>query len=243
MEKFCLKWNDFQTTVSHFFSLLRKEEDLFDVTLVTDDDVQVSAHKLVLSASSSFFKSILQKYSHSQPLIYLSGVHSTNMAFILDYIYQGEVQIFQEQLDSFLEVAQKLKVSGLISNDNEEGTEETSNIPEYPQEELIEKDYNDIKDNITEEARVETYNPGKSKVSYTLDAQTQSDIKAKVRELLTRKDGQFFCIACGKIGKDDRNMRRHIETHIDGISYECNICAKTFRSKNSLGCHMSVFHK
>ena len=224
MEKFCLKWNDFQTTVSHSFSLLREEEELFDVILVSDDEVQVSAHKLVLSASSRFFKSILHKKSHSQPLIYLSGIHSTNLAFVLDYIYQGEVQIFQEQLDSFLEIAQKLKVSGLISAENDEGKrEETTNIQEYPQED------------ITEETCVETYNPIKTKVRYTVD-QTQSDIKSKINELITKHGGQFSCKACGKIGKDDRNMRRHVETHIDGISYECNICAKTFRSKNSLGC-------
>ena len=64
MDKFCLKWNDFQTTVSQSFGLLRKEKDFFDVTLVSDDQVQVSAHKLVLSACSSFFKTILKQNSN-----------------------------------------------------------------------------------------------------------------------------------------------------------------------------------
>ena len=118
MEKFCLKWNDFQTTVSQSFGILRQEEDFFDVTLVSDDEVQVSAHKLVLSACSTFFKTILKKNVHSNPLIYLSGVSSTYLSFVLDYIYHGEVEIFQEHLDGFLDVAQKLKVSGLISNQN-----------------------------------------------------------------------------------------------------------------------------
>ena len=116
MEKFCLKWNDFQTTVSQSFGLLRKEEDFFDVTLVSEDEVQISAHKLVLASSSSFFKSLLRKSSHSHPLIYLSGVNSVNLEFVMNYIYLGEVQIYQEQIDSFLDVAQKLKVSGLISD-------------------------------------------------------------------------------------------------------------------------------
>ena len=120
MEKFCLKWNDFQTTVSQSFGLLRKEEDFFDVTLVTEDEVQISAHKLVLASSSSFFKSVLRKSSHSHPLIYLSGVNSVNLEFVMNYIYLGEVQIYQEQIDSFLDVAQKLKVSGLISDGKKE---------------------------------------------------------------------------------------------------------------------------
>ena len=114
-EKFSLKWNDFESTVSNSFGLLRQEKDFFDVTLVSDDERQIPAHKLVLSACSDFFKSILRNNSHSHPLLYLSGIHSTNLSLILDYIYQGEVQIYQEHLDSFLEVAQKLKIEGLIN--------------------------------------------------------------------------------------------------------------------------------
>ena len=77
MEKFCLKWNDFQSSASQAFQLVRKEEDFFDVTLVSDDEVHLPAHKLVLSASSNFFKSMLKKNSHSHPMIYLSGINST----------------------------------------------------------------------------------------------------------------------------------------------------------------------
>ena len=169
MEKFCLKWNDFQTTVSHSFSLLRKEKELFDVTLVSDDEVQISAHKLVLSASSSFFKSILRKNSHPQPFIYLSRINSTNLGFILDYIYQGEVQIFQEQLDAFLDVAQKLKVSGLISTDNIEGESKKAFqvLDEHNEHKFIEET-----EHINEETRVETYNSGKNKARYNLDSPT-----------------------------------------------------------------------
>ena len=60
-EKFSLKWNDFQQTMSNSFGILKKEQDFFDVTLVSDDEVHVSSHKLVLSACSEFFKSILKK--------------------------------------------------------------------------------------------------------------------------------------------------------------------------------------
>ena len=111
-ERFSLKWNDFQSVVSQSFSVLRREEDFYDVTLVSDDQTQIPAHKLVLSASSHFFKSILKRNPHSHPLLYLSGVNSANLNLILDYIYQGEVQVNQEHLESFLEVAQRLKLPG-----------------------------------------------------------------------------------------------------------------------------------
>ena len=108
MEKFCLKWNDFQTTVSQSFGKLRQEKDFFDVTLVSDDEKQIQAHKLVLSSSSKFFKNILKQVNHSNPLIYLSGITSKDLECIVNYIYHGEVQIYQEYIDSFLEHAKKL---------------------------------------------------------------------------------------------------------------------------------------
>ena len=67
MEKLNLKWNDFQTTVSQSFSSLRREEELFDVTLVSDDEIQVLAHKLVLSALSSFFNQFKNDHTSSTP--------------------------------------------------------------------------------------------------------------------------------------------------------------------------------
>ena len=128
MERFCLKGNDFQANVSNSFSTLRKENDFYDVSLVSDDDKVVSAHKVVLSASSEFFKSILRKADHSKPMIYLSGVRSTDLNCILDYIYEGEVQLYQEDLDNFLDVAQKLKINGLIGGGVEYEKEEVPEV-------------------------------------------------------------------------------------------------------------------
>ena len=101
------------------FSILRKEEDFYDVSLVCDDEKIVSAHKVVLSASSDLFKSILRKADHSKPMIFLNGVASKELNNILDYIYEGEVQLFQEELDHFLSVAEKLKIDGLFGANNE----------------------------------------------------------------------------------------------------------------------------
>merc|ERR1712126_317130 len=117
-EKFCLRWNDFERNVSQSFTKLRKESNLFDVTLVSDDQKQVTAHKLVLSACSDFFKNIFNSNTHSHPLIYLDGVGASELNLVLDYIYQGEVQIYQEKLDRFLEIAKKLKLDGLLATDD-----------------------------------------------------------------------------------------------------------------------------
>ena len=103
MEKFNLKWNDFQSSASKSFSTLRRENILLDVTLVSDDEVQFQAHKLVLSASSQFFKNIFKKPQETSTfMLYLSGIQAKDLKLVMDYIYEGEVEVVQDELNSFL---------------------------------------------------------------------------------------------------------------------------------------------
>ena len=128
-EKFNLKWNDYQSNWNRSLSELRNDSDLADVTLITDDKEKFYAHKIVLSSCSNMFKFILKGNTHANPLLYLGGVSSINLGYILDYIYHGEVNLFQEQLESFLESAQKLELEGLLSsNDKQEHGENDKNI-------------------------------------------------------------------------------------------------------------------
>ena len=106
-EKFCLRWNDFEVNISNAFHDFKEEKDFADVTLACGDN-QVEAHKVILAASSPFFKRILQKHPHSHPLIYLKGIKSSDVESVLNYIYHGEVNIEQANLKSFLEVAENL---------------------------------------------------------------------------------------------------------------------------------------
>ena len=138
-EKFCLKWNDFESNISKSFTKLRGETQLFDVTLVGQDQRKVSAHRLVLSACSEFFKNIFYSNTHSHPMLYLDGVDSSEINLMLDYIYQGEIQIQQDHLDRFLEVANKFKLEGLMGCDDKD-TAKTENVNHFDEvEDLIEE--------------------------------------------------------------------------------------------------------
>ncbi len=53
-EKFCLRWNDFETNVSVAFRELREDKDFFDVTLACDDS-QIEAHKVIFSCVNDNF--------------------------------------------------------------------------------------------------------------------------------------------------------------------------------------------
>ena len=117
-EKFCLKWNKFSSNVSKSFGLFRTADYLHDVTLVIDDHKQIAAHKLVLSASSEYFRNIFKNYDvkHAHPLLCLDEVTSADLQNILDYMYNGQIQIYHDKLDRFLSLAQRFRLEGLLSN-------------------------------------------------------------------------------------------------------------------------------
>ena len=112
-EKLCLRWEDFETNISIAFHELKEEKDFTDVTLACGDN-QVEAHKVILASSSPFFKRILKNNPHSHPLIYLKGIKFSEVEAVLKFIYQGEVNVEQDNLNTFLEVAEELEVKGLV---------------------------------------------------------------------------------------------------------------------------------
>ena len=117
-DKFCLRWNDFSSQLSGSFKEIRDKKDFFDVTLVSDQD-QVEAHKVIISACSPFFRDILSRNPHHHPLLYLRGVKHRELQSVLDFIYHGEVNIAQDDLNSFLLVAEELQVKGLTQSQSE----------------------------------------------------------------------------------------------------------------------------
>ena len=84
-EKFCLRWNDFEKNISTSFRELKDDEDFFDVTLVCEQS-QVKAHKVVLSACSTFFRIILKTNPHQHPLLYLKGISMEDMTSVLTFM-------------------------------------------------------------------------------------------------------------------------------------------------------------
>ena len=263
-EKYYLKWNTFQTNVSKSFNELRTDKDFFDVTLIGDDESKLSAHRIVLSSCSSFFKSILRITSNSNPVIYLSGVNSQNLGFMLDYMYQGEVQIFQEQLDDFLSVAQKLKIDGLIGLISNKKSEEQlhpqkieeefdyetpPNLPMNPNSKKSivrkERSKDEVKLSNTENTQMQIINfDGQLSVT-DIDI---NELEKRIENLIDEEDGIMKCRVCGRTSNAStkvnmrQNLKKHVEIHINGLSVDCHLCNKTFRSRESLRIHKHKRH-
>jgi len=143
-EKFCLRWNDFESHISGSLKDIRDARDFFDVTLVCEEE-QLQAHKVIISACSPFFRNILQRNPHQHPLVYLKGVKYAELQSVLNFMYHGEANIAQDDLNSFLAVAEELKVKGLTQNQSEHSkplrTSETKNISKIatPHQKIVPK--------------------------------------------------------------------------------------------------------
>ncbi|XP_066956541.1 protein abrupt-like [Macrobrachium rosenbergii] len=107
-----LCWNEFPSNLLSFFKELREQEDFVDVTLACEGQ-QLSAHKVVLSASSPYFRTLLKNNPCDHPIIILNEVRYCELLTLLQYMYHGEVQISHDQITDFLRTAKLLQIRGL----------------------------------------------------------------------------------------------------------------------------------
>merc|ERR1711963_1190920 len=112
-DQFCLKWNNYQLSLTSAFKNILEEEDFVDVTLSAGGS-NLKAHKVVLSACSSYFRDLLKGISLWQhPVLVLKDVRFLELQSILEFVYNGEVNVEQDRLESFLKTAELLRIKGL----------------------------------------------------------------------------------------------------------------------------------
>ena len=255
-EKLCLQWNDFKENVNSAFGSLRNDKEFTDVTLACEDGQQLGAHKVILASSSPFFERIFQKNKHPHPLIYLKGFQSTDFVSILDFLYSGKANVYQEDLDSFLAIAEEIQLKGLT------GQTPSDLIKEWEKTQLTEpvqgnKDiFMKLKPIQQERVSTNTF------IEVTIPDQSRTDLQAldeKVKSMMEkgqkkipsgkRPNGNpkheisWICKVCGM---EDRlaSISQHIErNHLEGICIPCDFCEKTFSSRNSLFLHKGRYHK
>ena len=52
-------------------------------------------------------------------MIYMRGLKSKDIYYIVDFIYHGEATIYQDDLDSFLALAEELQLKGFMGSKDE----------------------------------------------------------------------------------------------------------------------------
>ena len=348
-EDYNLKWNEFEKNASNSFAKLRNETTFFDVTLVSNDQKQVSAHKLVLSACSDTFRTILSNNTTANMVLYLDSLDSMEVNLILDYIYQGEVNVSQERLDRFIQIAAKFKLDGLLANtgikesgnkdikkeidqdqndhdldtDSEfeeievdiqddknldigykddkiekDENQDDKNLDVYSEINKKEIDENQVDDNIdidSEAEKMETVDnqdnqnlktgcevekmyigDNKENVGdkedfnyedYDLEIHESSlkpivkiesdtsayiltkiessnaDFESKFQELVLKEENLWQCTVCEKTMKQRIDIKRHLENHLSGLSFDCSMGDREFQTSQSLTGHRRSKHK
>ena len=252
-EKFCLKWNDFKENIGSAFGSMRNDRDFSNVTLACEDGQQVEAHKVILSASSPFFHHLLKTNKHSHPIIIMRGLKYEELVAIIDFLYHGEANIYQENLDVFLNLAEELQLKGLTGGgEDRKHNEPAKQQPKAPTNQTINKDYiidipnkkskDDIQDTFMSEGTIAIQDQLSSGNFHELDEQIKTMMATGLTHL-GKKGFVRVCKVCGKEG-NWQNIKDHIEAnHINGVSIPCNLCEKTFRSRQSLRFHKSSNHK
>ena len=261
-EKLCLQWNDFQENVKIAFGNLREDKHFTDVTLACEDGQQLEAHKVILAASSPFFQKLLERNKHPHPLIYMRGLKSEDLLAIVDFLYCGEANVYQENLDSFLAVAEELQLKGLMGKMGE--NVESAACDEKSESQMtkpISKPFNgnDAKTQRTFQNR-QTTNGAKTDKTIALSGnffgnleeleervqsmmeKSQKDEVPSQNKYASRRQKAYICKVCAKEGHGSA-IKDHIEAyHLQGIVIPCNNCEKTFRCRNSLRRHMLKDH-
>ncbi|XP_045767599.1 uncharacterized protein LOC123868946 isoform X2 [Maniola jurtina] len=120
-EQFSLCWNNFHANMSAGFHGLLSRGDLVDVTLAAEGRL-LQAHKLVLSVCSPYFQEMFKMNPTHHPIVFLKDVSHSALRDLLQFMYQGEVNVKQEELASFISTAEQLQVKGLTGNQNEESS-------------------------------------------------------------------------------------------------------------------------
>ena len=266
-DNLCLKWKDFHTNISLSFKEIREDQEFSNVTLVGEGNLKIKVHKVILAASSRFFKDLLRDNQHPHPLLYMRGIKGEHLTALVDFMYHGEANILQEDLDEFLVVAKELELKGLSGPQFTEEYENKSNnsyvdsntkylkpqSPMVASQKIATNQINQIKKEAFEEPAFRYDSNGVVFEDTELMTEIVTDksdigLDDKISSYMEQNmKGNWVCKLCGKIDtslNQKQNMKSHIEVkHIEGFFHDCNMCEKSFKARKYLGKHVLAEHK
>ena len=179
----------------------------------------------------------------------MRGIKSDDLLAIVDFLYRGEANVFQENLDSFLAIAEELQLKGLMGKTDEkfQDFEEDKKLPTL-------SPHVNTNSNLSNPSLKSTkiHNPQENR-SLAIPSNFSRDLEEleeRVKSMMEKSENNYAnqsrkadrCKVCGKEGMSNA-IKDHIEAnHLEGIVIPCNLCDKTFRYRNGLRKHKRQHH-
>ena len=168
-------------------------------------------------------------------LVYLKGISFADLEPVINFLYNGEAFVAQEEVEKFVKTGKELKVKGLSS--------ELKGTGGYTQaQSSFANNYNPIKEEPEYTDEPENSDTGTRDMSESQGQDSQLQFKT-VEEIIEKIEieGVWSCKVCGKTMRGKTNMKRHAEIHIEGVSHVCQDCRMIFHTSNALRTHR--YHK
>ena len=246
-EKYNLDWHTFPNHLREMLQEMMKSKELTDVTLVCDDKRQIKAHKIVLSACSSVFKSIITDLPQNSSVIYLRGIQHQEMESILEFMYLGVATFYQDRMNEFLNVAKNLEIKE-ISKDLEfyDGVDARNDEPEIADHEentevKAEPQKNCGEDIDTKSVKNKHEGMGFACNQCNYQATQQDHLTSHIKSI--HKGVKYACNQCDQQFTQKSNLTTHIKSKHEGVKYACNQCDQQFTLQSSLSKHIKSIHE
>ena len=221
-EKLNLTWHTYTDHLREMLHKMLSTNELTDVTLVSEDNIHFKAHKVVLSACSPVFKSIVSNNLLSHQIIFLRGIQSFEVESMLQFIYLGKALVYQDKMNEFLNAAKILEIKE-VSNANKEKDEIKTE-----------------KQNIEETYELPTANADPLELEENAII-NQKPIKSNPKSLRPLNTA-YKCTQCERHFSDRGSIRRHVKIVHEGIRYPCDRCDYKATQQNHLQTHIKSVH-
>ncbi|TRY61961.1 hypothetical protein TCAL_08408 [Tigriopus californicus] len=261
---YLLKWTDFQYSLLNALDSLRNEPSFIDVTLSCGGH-KYGAHRVLLAASSPYFKDLFQDNVGSHPIIILRETSPKDLAAILEFMYNGQVNVPQEQVQSLLKTATDLQIKGLAQYQDAPGKKgppalgpggngagslgPISQIPEMEPHEVnheeVVMDFNEpkLEPDLTDPLPITVF-PLHNKKNHTRPL--RNNLTNPAHDGMTpsfpssKGPGILACGYCGKTFKRRNGLLDHEHMH-KGTTI-CHICQRVCSTRGNLKQHLLKKH-
>jgi len=207
-----------------------------DVTIVTEDNQKIEAHKVILKACSPIFKNMFEKAS----VIFLSEINCEELNHLLQFMYFGLVSVDEDKMETFIELGKKFQIIAMFDSEIVE-----EDIQEKLQNDcVIENETVDDKNGVNGD--FESIRDREENFELFPKMNDENVVKDKTLEWSQETKSEYKCSQCDystttkKFLVSHRNSKHHSYEQTEARKFSCSHCEKRFLKQVALDKHIKI---